>query len=189
MTLKAIGKVNLSKPLQFTVVGTGPGGVAKVTGQLLAGGGQAGTNYVATVTAKKVKPVAAVASRTIVVRTAAKVAVPQRENGSPGAVGSPSQARPRGPLALARTAAAPLVLGVMPSGKSRGLAGSRRLTHGWPTEGPHDPTPVDAIEGMASDPRSRRGSPGSWVRQGWFSWADCERPWSGDVGIRYGTTL
>ena len=139
MTLKAIGKVNLAKPLQFTIVGTGAGGVAKVTGQLLAGsGGQAGTNYVATVTTKKIKPVAAVASRTLVARTTAKVAEPSSKK-APQAkpkvtvshrpaesqlrVRTSGAARPGGPMALARSSGAPLVLGVIPSGKSRGLAG------------------------------------------------------------------
>lgn len=71
VTLKVIGKVSLARPLDFTVVGTGPGGIAKVTGLLLAGsGGQSGTNYTATVTSKKIKSVAAVASNELVVRPA-----------------------------------------------------------------------------------------------------------------------
>jgi hypothetical protein len=56
VTLTAHGKIKRNPALQLTVVGTGPGGIAKITGLLLAGrGGKPGTNYVASVTATKVK--------------------------------------------------------------------------------------------------------------------------------------
>ena len=134
VTLKAIGKVNLTKPLQFTVVGAAPGGVAKVTGLLLAGsGGQAGTNYVATVTAKKVKPAA---SSTMVVRADARSAghpaikkpavrtearITHRQAASQVVVRPSSLALPGGPMALKTTSAATRILGVIPTEKTRGL--------------------------------------------------------------------
>jgi hypothetical protein len=56
VTLVAQGKPKLNPALQLTVVGMGPGGIAKVTGLLLAGrGGKPGTNYVASVTATRIK--------------------------------------------------------------------------------------------------------------------------------------
>jgi hypothetical protein len=50
VTLTASGKVNSRQVLALTVIGTKPNGVAKVTGQLLAGSrGVSGTNFVATI--------------------------------------------------------------------------------------------------------------------------------------------
>ena len=135
MTLKAIGKVNLTKPLQFTVVGAAPGGVAKVTGLLLAGsGGQAGTNYVATVTTKKVKPVRVQHDRRPGGRQVGGASVDQETGGPDRRRGSPiarrlrpvvvrpsSLALPGGPMALTTTSAATRILGIIPTEKSRGL--------------------------------------------------------------------
>jgi hypothetical protein len=56
VTLTALGSVNSKRLLRLTVIGTGPAGVAKVTGLLLAGSrGRPGTDYVATITGKLVK--------------------------------------------------------------------------------------------------------------------------------------
>ncbi len=67
--LKGPKTVKTSPALTLTVVGTGPSGIAKMDGWQLAGrGGQPGTNYVASVTTKAVRPIAAVLGNTIVVR-------------------------------------------------------------------------------------------------------------------------
>jgi ELWxxDGT repeat protein len=88
--LKAIGRVSLAKPLELTVVGASAGGVSKVTGLPLAGSGQPGTDYLATVTSKRVNPALAVAGNTItphkIVRPAAR-----------------ALHRPGGPMALAKS--------------------------------------------------------------------------------------
>jgi len=56
VTLVAQGKPKLNPALQLTVIGAGPGGIAKLTGLHFAGrGGKPGTNYVASVTAKQIK--------------------------------------------------------------------------------------------------------------------------------------
>jgi glucose/arabinose dehydrogenase len=56
VTLTALGRVNTKQVLKLTVIGTGPDGVAKVTGLLLAGSrGRSGTNYVATITGNVVR--------------------------------------------------------------------------------------------------------------------------------------
>jgi hypothetical protein len=56
VTLTALAKVKRNQTLRLTVVGTGPGGVAKITGLLLAGSHKRpGTNYVAVITGKTVK--------------------------------------------------------------------------------------------------------------------------------------
>ena len=58
MTLTATTKVKLRQTLRLTVIGTGPSGVAKVTGVLLAGTrGRVGTNYVASVSGKSIKQI------------------------------------------------------------------------------------------------------------------------------------
>jgi ELWxxDGT repeat protein len=134
VTLRAIGRVNLLKPLQFTVVGTAPGGVAKVTGLLLAGSGQAGTDYLATVTPRKVKPVA---SGALAVRADARstghpslekpearteARISHRTAAAPVPVRPSSQGLPGGPMALAVLSASPRVFGIIPPAeKSRGL--------------------------------------------------------------------
>ena len=67
--LKGPKTVKTSPALTLTVVGTGPSGIAKMDGLQLAGsGGQPGTDYVASVTTKNVRPTAAVLGKTIVVR-------------------------------------------------------------------------------------------------------------------------
>jgi hypothetical protein len=113
VTLKGPKKVKTSPALTLTVVGTGPNGIAKLDGLLLAGNGrQAGTNYVAKVTGKAVSPTSAVVTNTIVVRTAAVV----RHSSSLPHVVAAVSARPAGPMALARTPAIrDVVLGVIPS--------------------------------------------------------------------------
>jgi hypothetical protein len=58
VTLTAKGRPSLKAALQLTVIGAGPHGIAKLTGLPLAGhGGKPGTNYVASVTATKIKQV------------------------------------------------------------------------------------------------------------------------------------
>jgi ELWxxDGT repeat protein len=65
VVLKGPKTVKTSPALTLTVFGTGSAGIAKLDGLLLAGsGGQPGTNYVASVTAKAVKAVAAVVVKT-----------------------------------------------------------------------------------------------------------------------------
>src|SRR5262249_54282607 len=116
VTLKAAGKVKLSPALQLTVIGAGSGGIAKITGLGLAGsGGQPGTNYMASVTGKKVTHTNAIAQGALRVRTALAVGSEQPRAAAAGtaksrhALGSPqarfktaSAARPGGPLALPR---------------------------------------------------------------------------------------
>ena len=73
--LKGPKTVKTSPALTLTVVGTGPSGIAKMDGWQLAGsGGQPGTDYVASVTTKAVRPMAAVLGKTIVVRINARSA-------------------------------------------------------------------------------------------------------------------
>jgi glucose/arabinose dehydrogenase len=58
VTLTAKGKLKFNPDLVLTVVGAGLGAITKDTGLALAGtGGQPGTNYVAAVTAKKVRQI------------------------------------------------------------------------------------------------------------------------------------
>jgi hypothetical protein len=91
VTLKAQGRVSLQRALHLTVIGTGPDGVAKITGLPLAGSGfEPGTNYVASISAKGIHRTMAVASRTIGV--VASVAGPLHL----------TVPIPTGPLALAR---------------------------------------------------------------------------------------
>ena len=73
--LKGPKTVKTSPALTLTVVGTGPSGIAKMDGLQLAGrGGQPGTDYVASVTTKAVRPMVAVLGKTIVVRINARSA-------------------------------------------------------------------------------------------------------------------
>ena len=66
VTLKGPKKVKTSPALTLTVIGTGPNGIAKLDGLLLAGsGGHAGTNYVASVTGKAVSETSVVVGNTI----------------------------------------------------------------------------------------------------------------------------
>jgi ELWxxDGT repeat protein len=125
VVLKATKKPKTSPALTLTVVGSGPSGIAKLDGLQLAGsGGQAGTNYVASVTGKAVHPTAAVTGNRIVVRTAVRsahsaVAVkprpvrPGSEAGHPVKIGS---IRPTGPMAMVPTpVVGNVVLGVIPT--------------------------------------------------------------------------
>jgi hypothetical protein len=95
VTLTARGGVKRNSALRLTVLGTSPTGVAKLTGLLLAGNGvQAGTNYVATVTAHGIQQTHAAAGgkkapRAVVAAEARIV----------------KAAHPAGPLARSRTAA------------------------------------------------------------------------------------
>jgi hypothetical protein len=54
--------------LTLTVIGTGPAGIAKLTGLQLAGGGQPGTNYIATIKGKRITPTLARSATMIIVR-------------------------------------------------------------------------------------------------------------------------
>ena len=66
VTLKGPKKVKAGRGLTLTVVGAGPNGIAKLDDLHLAGsGGQPGTNYLASVTAKAVNRISAVAVNTI----------------------------------------------------------------------------------------------------------------------------
>ena len=97
-----------SPALTLTVVGTGPSGIAKLDGLQLAGsGGQPGTNYVASVTAKAVKPIAAVVGNTIVIRTERAI----------------RRARPRGAKRGANPRCCQSAPGIVPGSSRRPQAG------------------------------------------------------------------
>lgn len=108
VTLKALGRVSLAKPLELTVLATGPGGVAKVNGQRLSGSGQPGSDYLATVTARRVSPALAVGTGPHTIaphgpghphgRPAAWVT---HRRDRPQVMRSHPSARPHGPMALA----------------------------------------------------------------------------------------
>lgn len=117
--LKGPKTVKTSPALTLTVVGTGPNGIAKTDGLKLAGNGrQPGTNYVASVTKKAVRPLLVLTSQSIVDRTAVQLsevhthndAVTRPRFGRPitRSALSPMNAwkHPAGPMALARTAVA-----------------------------------------------------------------------------------
>lgn len=116
VTLKALGRVSLAKPLELTVVGTGPGGVAKVTGQQLDGSGQPGSDYVATVTGRRISTALAVGAQAMTPhghgRPAARVT---HRHARPQVARSHSSAHPRGPMASWSS-----VLGVIPSANGHG---------------------------------------------------------------------
>ncbi len=128
VTLKALGRVGLAKPLELTVVGIGPGGVAKGTGQLLNGSGQPGSDYVATINGRRVSPALAVGTQSIAPhgqghgharaqvqihgRPAARFA---HRRARPQVVRSHSSAHPHGPMASWWS-----VLGVIPSANGHG---------------------------------------------------------------------
>ncbi|MHB1559579.1 MAG: ELWxxDGT repeat protein [Isosphaeraceae bacterium] len=128
VTLKVLGRVSLAKPLELTVLATGPGGVAKVNGQRLNGSGQAGSDYLATVTARRVSPTLAVGTGTNTItprghgkghphgRPAARVV---HRHARPQVMRSHHSARPHGPMALAR-ASWSSVLGVIPPATGHG---------------------------------------------------------------------
>ena len=94
VTLTAQAKVKRGQTLRLTVVGSGPDGIAKVTGLPLAGDGvHIGTNYVATITGRTIKQTNA-ASRKTRSRIAALAARVRLDA---------PKAHPAGPLALARS--------------------------------------------------------------------------------------
>jgi hypothetical protein len=68
VTLKAAKKPTAGAVLTLTVIGTGPAGIAKLTGLQLAGGGQPGTNYIATIKGKRITPTLARSATMIIVR-------------------------------------------------------------------------------------------------------------------------
>ena len=75
VTLKGPKKLKAGRGLTLTVVGAGPNGIAKPDELHLAGsGGQPGTNYLASVTAKAINRISAVVGNTILARTAAQSA-------------------------------------------------------------------------------------------------------------------
>ena len=95
VTLKAAKKPKAGMVLTLTVVGAG--GIAKLDGLQLAGAGASGTNYVATITGKRISHTAA--------------AVVKRATAS---------AAPGGPLSMARTPLErTLILGTIPTGTGR----------------------------------------------------------------------
>ena len=118
VTLKLAKKPKSGTVLTLTIVGTGPGGIAKLDGLQLAGSGQPGTNYVATIRGKGISPTAAVTEHTIVVRTArAQTALVRYHSASSELSRESASGAPGGPLALARTPIErTLVLGVIPTG-------------------------------------------------------------------------
>ena len=78
VTLKGPKKVKVVRGLTLAVVGAGPNGIAKLDDLHLAGsGGQPGTNYLASVTAKAVSRISAVLGNTFLARTAARTAIVQ----------------------------------------------------------------------------------------------------------------
>jgi ELWxxDGT repeat protein len=107
VTLKLAKKPPASAVITLTVVGSGPGGIAKLTGLQLAGNGQPGTNYVATIKGKKLSPTAAVSGNTIVVRTArASHALVRHGSDAPAVKPASPAGGPGGPLAVSRAAGA-----------------------------------------------------------------------------------
>ena len=119
VTLKLAKKPKSGTVLTLTIVGTGPGGIAKLDGLQLAGSGQPGTNYVATIRGKGISPTAAVTEHTIVVRTArAQTALVRYHSASSELSRESASGAPGGPLALARTPirSFTLVPGVIPTG-------------------------------------------------------------------------
>src|SRR6185437_4335760 len=65
VTLTAQAKVKRGQMLRLTVVGSGPDGIAKVTGLPLAGDGvHIGTNYVASITGRTIKQTNAASRKT-----------------------------------------------------------------------------------------------------------------------------
>ncbi|MGP0063460.1 MAG: cadherin repeat domain-containing protein, partial [Isosphaeraceae bacterium] len=131
VTLKGPKKVKLSPALTLTVVGTGPDGIAKLDGLQLAGSdGQAGTNYVASVTGKAVSQTSAVVANTIVVHTASRPSsghthtdatprpmIVRYRSAAPHSIRVAST-RPAGPMALVRTLfTRSVVLGLIPISK------------------------------------------------------------------------
>ncbi len=100
--------------LTLTVSGTG---ITKLDGLRLAGGGQPGTSYVATIAGKSFTPTAAVSSGSIVVQTHATV---RHGSATPGLRLSSSAGTPGGPLASSPShTPRPLVMGVIPSETTR----------------------------------------------------------------------
>jgi hypothetical protein len=112
VTLKLAKKPKAGTVLTLTVVGSGPNGIAKLTGLQLAGsGGKSGTNYVATIKGKKLSPTAAVTANTIVVRTA-RPAHALVQHGS----AAPEVKHPGGPLSVSRAAGArDVFFGIIPT--------------------------------------------------------------------------
>ena len=116
VTLKGPKKVKTSPALTLTVVGTGPNGIAKLDGLLLAGGGAAaGTNYVASVKGQGRYPN---------LRGRGKHDRGEDGRGRPAPFGLPhsvkvASTRPAGPMALAGHPGRDVVLGVIPSETDR----------------------------------------------------------------------
>jgi hypothetical protein len=96
VTLVARGKVKRGQALRLTLIGSGPDGIAKVTGLPLAGDGvHAGTNYVATITGGTIKHANAATGKARGLTAAAT-----------RAVRIASKAHPAGPSALQSSRAA-----------------------------------------------------------------------------------
>jgi ELWxxDGT repeat protein len=94
VTLKAAKKPKAGMVLTLTVVGAG--GIAKLDGLQLAGAGTSGTNYVVTITGKRISHTAAVVKR------------------------ATTSAAPGGPLSMARTPfERTVILGTIPTGTGR----------------------------------------------------------------------
>jgi hypothetical protein len=65
VTLKARARVRRGQALRLTVIGSGPDGIAEVTGPALAGDGRhPGTDYVAIIRGRSIQPIDAAPSRT-----------------------------------------------------------------------------------------------------------------------------
>jgi hypothetical protein len=118
VVLKGPKTVKASPALTLTVVGTGQSGIAKLDGLHLAGsGGLPGTNYVATVTTKAIRRIAAVTRNISAVRTGAGSAqdhmyiigdwMPRsvRHYGGVAHRVEFASAHPAGPIAMVRTPA------------------------------------------------------------------------------------
>lgn len=116
VTLKAAKKPAAGTTVTLTVIG-GSTGIAKLTGLELAGNGSTpGTNYVATISGKKVTPTSIATGQSIVVR-AARPALARVKHGATSEVRrTPSSGAPGGPLALSGTAGVrTVVFGIVPT--------------------------------------------------------------------------
>jgi ELWxxDGT repeat protein len=90
VTLKVAKKPKAHTGLTLKVVGSGPTGIAKLTGLQLAGsGGQPGTNYVAAIRGKRLTQTAAVTGNSIVVRTERPAHALARLGSASGGPGGP----------------------------------------------------------------------------------------------------
>src|SRR5262249_18177577 len=100
VTLMALARVGRGQALRLTVIGSGPGGIAEVTGVLLAGDGRhPGTDYVATIRGRSIKQTDA-APRRPRGRVASHEGLSRHLPGASHSRRIASMAHPTGPAAL-----------------------------------------------------------------------------------------